>query len=133
MKKRFYRFLHKRITHPRKYDYYFYRWIIEKFAVNKDEMNKILVYLTAWMVIKEHESLHQYLSDIFVFDGRIYIYTRRPGLWIGKAGCIIDDLIHSINYNDGEKIYDYHIELIEDLSSYPTQVYNKLLFYSENY
>lgn len=72
--------------------------------------------------------------DLFVINNRIYLITQRPGIWIGKGGAYIDELTKTINYNvDGKKIYDYHIDLVEDKVSQMSDIYNNLYFQSNNY
>ena len=54
-------------------------------------------------------------TDIFVVNKDVYIYTRTPGIWIGRGGENINKLEESFNRsNTGEQ---YKIRIIEDLTS----------------
>lgn len=124
MKKLFINFIENRIVNPRKYNYLFYRWLLG-LIIDKDETRNVFFQI-AYYLNNKHEFLSYYdFTDIFVLNNNVYIYTRKPGLWIGKGGKGIDDLENCINYTyDGEtKLYDYHIRIIEDIES------SRYLFY----
>ena len=60
--------------------------------------------------------MSKHFNNIFVIDDNVYVYTRHPGLWIGKGGRTIDAIEHRINYNlDGKKFYDFKLQLIENI------------------
>jgi hypothetical protein len=43
------------------------------------------------------------------------VYTVRPGLWIGKAGHTMDEILHYINYDSSDnKVSNYKIQLLEN-------------------
>lgn len=134
MKKILYNFLKKRIKNPRKYNYYFYRWIIDS-VINKEEVNDVIRSISYWMTKDDYKSrLSTYLTDIFVMNNDIYLYTRRPGLWIGKCGSNIDDLVHSVNFNiNDERIHNYKIEIIEDTNSNTTNLVKWVTYRYNNY
>ena len=97
--------------------YCFLRWLAE---LIKDEKVTKDVYSSIAYWLFTHDDTAKYLqfSDIFVVDNIVYIYTFRPGLWIGKAGRTVDDLMHSMNYNARDKkIHDYRINFIEERHS----------------
>ena len=113
MKKLVKKFLKKRLTaHPK--NYYFLRWlvsIVENSNVNR-EVLRCVVYYT------QENKINLPFLDIFVIDKDVYIVTERPGLWIGKAGSIIDGIRKCLNYNlKGEKIRSFDMNLIEDTFS----------------
>lgn len=103
-------------------DYHFYRYmayVIESKEKNKDIRHSI----ASWMCHSRHEDLP--FSDIFVLDDEIYIYTYRPGLWIGRGGKTIDDCLYHINHKvDGTKYRDFKINLIESKNDALSEVYS---------
>ena len=105
-------FIVKRIKKPRKYNYYFYRWLVDAFYKQNDLV--LLHTVFPWMRANNLEML-QY-TDIFVIGKTIFIYTVRPGLWIGRHGQTIDSLKKLIKESEtGHPEYaDYKVELIED-------------------
>jgi hypothetical protein len=99
------------VSHPKKY--HFLRWLAECVKDVKktdDALSGIAYYMM------ENKSDYLQFNDIFVIDDNVYVYTRRPGLWIGKGGRTIDAIEHRINYNlDGKKFYDFKLQLIENI------------------
>lgn len=126
MKKLFINFIENRIVNPRKYNYLFYRWLLG-LIIDKDEMENVFFKITYYLNNK-HEPYD--FMDIFILNNNVYIYTRRPGYWIGKSGKEIGDLENCINYNyNGEtKLHDYHIKIIEDTESSRYLLYNLYYF-----
>ena len=99
------------VSHPKKY--HFLRWLAEcvKDAKKTDDALSGIAYY-----MMENKSDYLQFNDIFVIDDNVYVYTRRPGLWIGKGGLTIDAIEHRINYNlDGKKFYDFKLQLIENI------------------
>ena len=124
MKKLFINFIENRIVNPRKHNYLFYRWLLG-LIIDKDETENVFFKIAHYLSNK-HEFLSYDFTDIFIFNNKVYIYTRRPGLWISKGGKEIDDLENCINYKyDGKtKLHDYHIRIIEDTESSRYSLYN---------
>lgn len=64
-------------------------------------------------------------TDIFVIENVVCICTRRPGWWIGKAGCIINEISKKLNFNlKGEKIHNFKIKLLETTKGAVVDVYD---------
>ena len=124
MKKSFINFLESRIVNPKKYNYFFYRWLIELF-IDKSETKNVFFQIANYLTNQYSLSSYDF-SDIFVLDNKVYIYTRRPGYWIGKGGKEITKLENCINYTyDGEtKLHDYQVRIIEDRESSRYYVYD---------
>ena len=99
------------VSHPKKY--HFLRWLAECVKDVKktdDALSGIAYYMM------ENKSDYLQFNDIFVIDDNVYVYTRRPGLWIGKGGQTLDAIEHRINYNlEGKKFYDFKLQLIENI------------------
>ena len=74
--------------------------------------------ISIWLIETEN-SLNTYqLTDIIVLENDVYLYTKRPGWWIGKSGSTLKSLEDRMNHNlDGERIHDYSINIIEDKDS----------------
>ena len=124
------KFIIKHITHPEKYNYFFYRWLVSIFYPDKQSVKLIGVFL--WLYHQNSRMIE--FTDMFMIDNTIYIYTQRPSFWIGKGGCTMDSLYDYLNKDkDGKKIHDYHIQIIEDLQS--ANRYKNITFttMSENY
>jgi len=102
-------------------DYHLYRHMAS--IIENEEKNKDIRYsIASWMCQSHHENLP--FNDIFVVDDEIYIYTYRPGLWIGKGGKTIDDCIYHINHKvDGTKYRNFKINLIESKNDAVSDVY----------
>jgi uncharacterized protein YciU (UPF0263 family) len=102
-------------------DYHFYRYIAS-FVESREKNKDIRHSIASWMCDSRHEDLP--FSDIFVLDDEIYIYTYRPGLWIGRGGKTIDDCLYHINHKvDGTKYRKLNIHLIEAKDDAMTDVY----------
>lgn len=102
-------------------DYHFYRYIAS-FVESREKNKDIRHSIASWMCDSRHEDLP--FSDIFVLDDEIYIYTYRPGLWIGRGGKTIDDCLYHINHKvDGTKYRKLNIHLIEAKDDAITDVY----------
>ena len=131
MKKLIKKYLKKHLTaHPK--HYHFLRWLSE-FVMDKESLKDVCYSIAGW-VYTSNSKLYMYLNDILVIDNIVYIYTMRPGLWIGKGGKTIDECKHYINHNrDDEKIHDYSIRLIE-IQNTPYSTFNSALYsYANNW
>ena len=118
-------------SHPK--HYHFLRWLAS-LVMNKEEVKDVCRSIAYWIYNTKHDNLIAYTHDILVINNKVYIYTYRPGLWIGKAGCIVDDCEHSINHNiDGEKIHDYKINFIEIHKTPWTELYGYYTFHLNNW
>lgn len=118
-------------SHPK--HYYFLRWLAS-LVMDNEEVKDVCASIAYWMYTTKHETLMAYTHDILVIDNKVYIYTYRPGLWIGKAGCIVYDCEHSINHNiNDEKIHDYKIHFIETHKTPWTELYGSYSMYSRNW
>ena len=121
-KKQIEKYLKKHLTgHPK--HYHFLRWLS---SIVEDNNKLIDVYasLAGYFYHKQDDYIHldimniMQFTDIFVVDNNVYIYTQRPGMWIGKAGCTIDEVQDRMNLNvNGQKVHDYKIQIIEDTKS----------------
>lgn len=88
-----------------------------KFATKK-EYNDVCLFIGVWLIEKSQTLDTYQLTDIIVLGNDIYLYTKRPGIWIGKAGSTLESLEHRMNYSIyGERINDYKIHIIEDKDS----------------
>lgn len=124
MKKSFINFLESRIVNPKKHNYFFYRWLIELF-IDKSETKNVFFQIANYLTNQYSLSSYDF-SDIFVLNNKVYIYTRKPGCWIGKGGKEITKLENCINYTyDGEtKLHDYQVRIIEDRESSRYSIYD---------
>lgn len=84
----------------------------------KKQYRDVCRLISAWFVETE-KSLNTYqLTDILILENDVYLYTKRPGLWIGKSGSTLKSLEDRMNHNlDGDRIHDYSINIIEDKDS----------------
>lgn len=105
------RYLKKKLNCSSPEDYHFLRWLAEH---TKDEKaTKNVLSDIALFMFKNNTDIP--FTDIFVVDENIYVYTVRPGLWIGKAGHIMDEILHYINYDSSDNnVSNYKIQLLEN-------------------
>lgn len=102
-------------------DYHLYRCLVSLLE-NKETTKDVRFSIASWMVHSRHEDLP--FNDIFVIDDEVYIYTTRPGLWIGQRGRTIDDCLYHINHKvDGIEYRKLHINLIESKNDAISDVY----------
>lgn len=88
-----------------------------KFTTKK-QYRDVCRLISTWLIETEKTTSTYQLTDILVLGNDVYLYTRRPGLWIGKSGSTLKSLEDRMNHNlDGEKIHDYIINIIEDKDS----------------
>ena len=84
----------------------------------KKQYNDICCLISYWLIENEKSTSTYQLTDILVLGNDVYLYTKRPGIWIGKFGSTLKSLEDRVNHNlDGEKIHDYSINIIEDKDS----------------
>ena len=109
-------------VHRHMEDYHLLRYIASV-VDDKEKTKDVLCSIADWMFENDYVKLP--FNDIFVIDDEVYIYTLRPGLWIGKAGKTIDNCIYRINHKvDGTKYRDLHINLIEARKNATAEIYN---------
>lgn len=86
----------------------------------KKQYRDVCDLISIWLIeTGKSTSAYAYqLTDILVLENDVYLYTKRPGMWIGKSGSTLKSLEDRVNHNlDGEKIHDYEINIIEDKDS----------------
>ena len=128
MKKLIKNYLKKHLdcSHPK--HYYFLRFLSE---MVKDDNSNTLVYagIARFMF---NNGINLPFSDIFVIDNIIYVYTLRPGLWIGRGGETIKKIENEINYNFEERrLYDYSIQLLEEFKNANHYIHHNICLYSD--
>jgi hypothetical protein len=105
--------------------YVFLRWLAD---IVKDEIitNEICHQLAYWL--DYHPDFKGMLNDLFIIDNQVYIYTITPSIWIGKAGSVLENITHFLNYeDDGQKVADFQVNLIQVADTAPfSQVYHYL-------
>jgi hypothetical protein len=113
--------------------YYFYRWLADVVMDRKQSRN--IVELIATWCFKNGKNPP--FTDIFVVENVIYIYTIRPGLWIGKGGKLIDGLLEYINESvcyivNKKETKKYIINLVETRGC-STSWFNSMIHYLNEY
>lgn len=109
-----------------KRDFYFLRWLSE---INKNEKDTNYVCNKIAKFIHNKNTNLPFL-DIFVVDDNVFIYTPRPGKWLGEKACMIDELQHMLNYNtDGVQVHDFQLRIIEPENTNYNTVMNFLRGY----
>lgn len=100
-------------------DLNFYALKSESFKYStKKQYIDVCGLISIWLIEKSQTLFTYQLTDIIVLGNDVYLYTKRPGIWIGKAGSTLESLEHRINHNIyDEKIHDYKIHIIEDRDS----------------
>lgn len=84
----------------------------------KKQYRDICDLISIWLIETGKSTSTYQLTDILVLGNDVYLYTTRPGFWIGKSGSTLKSLEDRVNHNlDGEKINDYEINIIEDKDS----------------
>ena len=117
---------HLNCSHPK--NYYFLRFLSE--MVKDDNSNNLVFAGIARFMSGNGVNLP--FSDIFVIDNIIYVYTLRPGLWIGRGGETIKKIENEINYNiEGQKIDTYSIQLLEEFKNANHYIHYNIRVYSD--
>ena len=100
-------------------DLNFYRIKSESFNYStKEQYRNVCDLIRIWLIETEKTITTYQLTDILVLGNDVYLYTKRPGMWIGKSGSTLKSLEDRMNHNlDGERIHDYKIHIIEDKDS----------------
>jgi predicted metal-dependent RNase len=94
--------------------YLFIRWLAE--AVSDKEKKNHAMSVISYYVYEKNRVLP--FTDVFVVGDTVYVFTERPGLWIGKSGRTYDEILERLNSNaKGEKTVDYKLKLKEDMKS----------------
>ena len=84
----------------------------------KEQYIDVCARISIWLDETEKLINTYQLTDIIVLENDVYLYTKRPGWWIGKSGSTLKSLEDTMNTNiDGERIRDYKIRIIEDKDS----------------
>lgn len=132
MKQLIKKYLKKKLNKSHPKHYYFLRWLAN-IVMDKEQTKDVCASIARWMYDNKYNLQKLPLNDIFVLDNKIYIYTFRPGLWIGKAGSTVYSCEDSINHNvNGVKVHNYEIHFIEIHKTPFTELYGFLVSY-ENY
>lgn len=99
---------------PSSEKYIFLRWLAEK-TKDRKETNDVICTIAYFL---EETNTNLPYTDIFLVGKRVYIVTLRSGLWIGRGGSTVNNLLKRINYRlDGTKRSDYTIDFIEPKDS----------------
>ena len=89
----------------------------------KEQYRNVCSLISIWLIETEKTTSTYQLTDILVLENDVYLYTKRPGMWIGKSGSTLKSLEDRMNHNlDGERIHDYKIHIIEDKDSIFTMI-----------
>ena len=84
----------------------------------KEQYRNVCSLISIWLIETEKTTSTYQLTDIIVLGNDVYLYTKRPGMWIGKSGSTLKSLEDRMNHNlDGVRIHDYRINIIEDKDS----------------
>ena len=100
---------HLNSAHPK--NYYFLRFLSEM-VKDDNSNNRVFAGIARFM---SNNGINLPFSDIFVIDNIIYVYTLRPGIWIGRGGKTMDKIENEINYGtEGQRLHNYSIRLLEE-------------------
>ena len=92
------KFLKKKLSAQQPKHYYFYRWLVDLIE-DKQHLNDVCVGISKWVLKSpSNAKFFIYIKDVFVLDNIVYIYTDQPGMLIGKAGCVYDEIKQEINH-----------------------------------
>ena len=105
--------------------YFFYRWLAA-LAENKDAREHVLYTIARY--IDTNRLFNVPFTDIFIIKDSVILVTMCPGMWIGKSGCIIEELTDLINKNASR---NYNIQIIEDCFSAEKVCANWITFFNE--
>ena len=104
--------------------YYFLRWLVSM-GSDKKRTKEVCWGVARWMVNNDMSFLP--FMDMFVLDGVLYIYTERPGLWIGKGGKTIDNLQQTLSSCISE------VRLLEVIDKPYSYVKKEIIRYANDY
>ena len=94
-------------------------WWIAKNIEDKKKLGLVCFKIADFYNDKPAALIGLQISDMVVLNDTVFIFLGRPGLIIGKGGSTIDSLTAHINNDvNGNKVDNYNIDLIEDLSSW---------------
>jgi len=117
------------VAHPE--NYAFLRWLVG-FVSNEKVNEDIICGVASWLYHTKNYNFP--ITDLFVIDNTIYLYTTRPSLWIGKRGSTIESCQDALNFNvDGEKVHDYGIHIMEDIVSPTYKIHGYWRVYSDDF
>lgn len=95
---------------------YLFARLLAEIVKDKEKTNHVLISIANYFIRYHGGGIFQF-NDIFVVGNIIYIYTLRPGYWIGKGGSEADRLLVECNYNTKMgKVADYQLRFIELLN-----------------
>jgi len=117
---------HLNCSHPK--HYYFLRFLSEM-VKDDNSNNRVFAGIARFM---SNNRINLPFSDIFVIDNIIYVYTLRPGLWIGRGGETIKKIENEINYNiEGQRLDDYSIQLLEEYKNANYHIHHCICVYND--
>ena len=120
-----------RSCHKNRLRYLFARLLAE-IVKDKEATNGVLISIANYFV-KYHDGVQFQYNDIFVVGNIVYIYTLRPGYWIGKGGSEADRLLVALNHNAKmEKITNYEIKFIQQYNDALCDITMYILILREN-
>lgn len=106
-------------------DYAYARYIL-RLAEDDDFRDDCIREIVKWIIENRQQGLLPTLSDIYTCNKTVYIYTLRPGLWIGKGGSNIDSLVVYLR----KTWPDVVVELVENTDTL-SKVYSYYTMYND--
>lgn len=114
MKKLIEKFIHKLLFWNESQKRFLFARLLAE-CIKDDKKTEDVICRLASYFVHYNKSVVIPFNDIFVVGDTVYIFTERPGYWIGKEGSTVNAIEHQLNYNlKEEKIGDYHIRFIEE-------------------
>jgi len=86
--------------------------------------------ISVWMY---HNNVNYPVNDVIVIDNLVYIYTHKPGLWIGKGGSNVHSLEKYLYANDIKTAYKWKIRFIEIRETPFVKIQNWLYYLHNNF
>jgi UDP-2,3-diacylglucosamine pyrophosphatase LpxH len=112
---------------------YFFARLLAELIKDENKTNNVAILLANYFLEYNHGEKFQF-NDIFVVGDIIYIYTLRPGYWIGKGGSVADDILNKLNFNrEGQRMGNFELRFIEQLKSTPSSITRYMLVINSNY
>lgn len=106
----------------------FYRWLAY-LVIDRQNTSDVLYSIARYMC--DHK-LNLPFNDIFVVGDNVYIYTSRPGIWIGKMGSNHDAVVYAMNHDiEGKEIHNFTMDYIEDFNSAQCEISKNINFFKE--